>query len=135
MLGNNYHPPTKLQEGNVFSRVCHSVHTGNVTLCIEPHRTGTSPPWIWDLTVQATQALVQSLRHGISLCKNSHPPRHGTSLYRNPPAPPLLGTSGGKTRDLSKLAHLSAPSASDIWWQDWIPVQTCSFQVTHLHQY
>ena len=114
VLGNNYHPPTKLREGNVFSRVCHSVHTGNVTLCIEPHRTGTSPPWPCPLgygtsLYRPPKPWPQPLR--ISLYKNSHPPRPqdmGPHCTENPVAPPLLVTSGGKTRDLSKLAHLSS---------------------------
>ena len=60
---NICHPPTKLQEGNVFSYVCllEGVPCGYYPWCIRPHWTG--PPAL---------------------------SRHGTSPYKDPPVPALL---------------------------------------------
>ena len=66
-LPNIYRPTTKLGEGNVFSRVCLSIHVG-VPCDHYPWCTGLHHTW-------PSQALA------------SPPPKHGTSLYREPPRP------------------------------------------------
>ena len=77
-----YHPPTKLEEGNVFTGVCQPVGGGGVRMM---HCTGSPnpPPKTWDLTLQPPPLALS-------------PSRHGFSLYRAPfQSWHLLVTSGG----------------------------------------
>ena len=61
-----YRPPTKFREGNLFSRVCHSVHRGG----------GVSPLYRAPALVRPLYGHVQTSWTWISLYNAPRPPRH-----------------------------------------------------------
>ena len=87
-----YRPPTKLREGNVFTRVC---------VCLS--NMGRGGP-MWPIFIM----------HWTSMY--SPPSRHGTSLDRDPQPP--LGTSGGNHWIPVQTCSLQGISSSGaaIWW-------------------
>ena len=88
-----FRPPTKLQEGNVFNRVCLSV-------CPQGSHV-TNDHNALDLTVEGPPSSVP-----LSMFKRVQLGLHCTGT------PPVA-----KTGHLFKLVHLrTPPSAADIWW-------------------
>ena len=93
----DYHPPMKLWEGNVFSRVCHSVWRS---------------PYMWQLSSYVLDFTVHGLPASPTLDI-----RHGTPLdIRHGPAlPPNIRHAPPRTSYME-------PPVSDIWWPS---LKTC----------
>ena len=119
---STFFPPTKLREGNVFSRV-------SLSVCLSTGEDVTINHDALDLTVQGPPPPSCTPRHGTS------PRLPGTSLYWNPPqtrAHPST-CSNSLNLDLTVQGPLLLTSSG----QEWRPVQTCSLRIppihTHLH--
>ena len=135
-LFHYYRPPTRLREGNVFSRVCHSVHRGG----------GGSP---CDITHGALDLTVQPTGLGLSPLQTWDPPSPPPDMGPPRPWPPLV-TSGdhhwrpGQTCSLDLTVQSPPPilissglHRSTYGWQaaGWHPTGMLSLYLLFFHSF